>query len=217
MNFEKRTALNLNPPVSCSNLVYMNKLFSSNKTKFCCILLIFFIHAKAQRDDSLYYAFRSSLNYYRFKPKQLCFPVSCIVLGSFSNQNPVIINNRSIKEQRDENMPHFRTHVDDYLQYAPIVAGYSCLAMGSKQNGWLYTKEVLLNELIMTAGVSAVKRLSKVPSVVNGSYNAFPSGHTTQAFSVATLFSDNFARGKPWLQCLSYGSASVVGVLRILN
>jgi len=114
-------------------------------------------------------------------------------------------------------MPHFRTHIDDYMQYAPILAGYGCLAFGSKQNAWLYTKEILLNEVIMSTTVYAVKHTSKVKSVVDGSHNAFPSGHTAQAFSAATLFNDNFAKGKLWLQCVSYSSATAVGVLRVLN
>jgi membrane-associated phospholipid phosphatase len=74
-----------------------------------------------------------------------------------------------------------------------------------------------VNEVILSVSVNSVKHWSKVPSIVNGSYNAFPSGHTAQAFSAATLFNDNFAKGKPWLQVLSYGTASTVGVLRVLN
>ena len=152
-----------------------------------------------------------------FHLRELVIPTACIALGSYSNANETFIDNGAIKAERNETMPHFRTHVDDYIQYLPIVAGYACLAAGSQQNAWLYTKEVLLNELILNVSVYSVKHLSKVPSIVNGSYNAFPSGHTAEAFSAATLFNDNFAKGKPWLQCLSYGSATAVGVLRICN
>lgn len=180
-----------------------------------CVLLS--LKTNAQYNDSAAASIKYKIINESFKPKSLYIPVAFIALGSYSNANETFIDNGAIKAERDENLPHFRTHIDDYLQYAPIIAGYGCLVAGSKTNAWLYTKEVMLNELIMTASVYSVKRLSKVPSVVNGSYNAFPSGHTAQAFSAATLFNDNFAKGKLWLQCLSYGSATTVGVLRVLN
>ena len=184
------------------------------------LVLIFFLQAiasNAQHLDSFHIAPKYTPVDFKFHLKTTYFPAMCIALGSNANNEEFIIDNHAIKEERDEELPNFKTHIDDYMQYAPIVAGYGCLAFGSKQNAWLYTKEVLLNEAIMSTSVYAVKHLSKVHSVVNGSYNAFPSGHTTQAFSVATLFNDNFAKGKIWLQSLTYGSASAVGVLRVLN
>ena len=188
-----------------------------NKIKFCCCFLLMISRINAQNYDSAYASLRSELNRVTFHPRTIYFPALCVTLGSNANNEEFPIDNEAIKDRRDEIMPHFKTHIDDYMQYAPILAGYGCLAFGSKQNAWLYTKEVLLNEVIMTASVYSVKHLSKVKSVVNGSHNAFPSGHTAQAFAAATLFNDNFARGKLWLQCISYGSASAVGVLRVLN
>jgi membrane-associated phospholipid phosphatase len=138
-------------------------------------------------------------------------------LGAYANKEEEIINNIAIKNERNEDFPNFRTHVDDYMQYAPIVAGYAYASTVCPNKLWTYTKEVLINEAVMSISVTAVKHWSKVPSIVNGSYNAFPSGHTTQAFSAATLFNDNFAKGNIWLQTASYASASTVGVLRILN
>lgn len=72
------------------------------------------------------------------------------------NNNEFIIDNGAIKDVQNNNIPNFRTHIDDYMQYAPILAGYGCLAMGSKQNAWLYTKEVLLNKAIMSVSVYSV-------------------------------------------------------------
>jgi len=183
-------------------------------TMLCCFVLILFKNY-AQTDSGA--VLMSKVRYETLHLKTSFIPSGFIGLGSYSNAHETIIDNEAIKLERDENMPHFRTHIDDYMQYAPIIAGYGCLAAGSQTNGWLYTKEVLMNEAIMSISVYSVKHLSKVPSIVNGSYNAFPSGHTAQAFSAATLFNDNFAQGKLWLKCLTYGSASAVGVLRVLN
>ena len=187
------------------------------KSKYFLFLILISFNAVSQYQDSI----NTKLQYkpvdFKFHLKSTYFPAFCIALGGNANNNEFIIDNGAIKDARDDNVPNFKTHIDDYMQYAPILAGYGCLAMGSKQSAWLYTKEVVLNEVIMCVSVNSVKRLSKVRSVANGSYTAFPSGHTAQAFSAATLFNDNFARGKPWLQCISYGSASAVGVLRVLN
>jgi membrane-associated phospholipid phosphatase len=180
-------------------------------------LIVLSFNVKAQYCDSLQLQHKYLPADFKFHLKSTYFPVAVILLGSYSNGNETIIDNEAIKTERDENMPHFKTHVDDYMQYAPMLAGYGCLAFGSKQNAWVYTKEVLLNEVIMNISVYSVKHLSKVGSIVDGSHNAFPSGHTAEAFSAATLFNDNFAQRKIWLQCLSYSSASAVGVLRVLN
>lgn len=195
--------------------MYQKKWFWQSELFLLLILLS--LNATAQYHDSLQLQHKYAPQDFKFHLRGTYVPAFFIALGSNANNSEFIIDNEAIKKERDEEMPHFRTHIDDYMQYGPLLAGYGCLAFGSKQNAWVYTKEVLLNEIIMSASVYSVKHLSKVKSVVNGSYNAFPSGHTAQAFSAATLFNDNFAKGKLWLQCLSYSSASAVGVLRVLN
>jgi hypothetical protein len=172
---------------------------------------------KAQIKDTV-----ASLNFKQnefpaFHLRSTYLPVALIALGAYANKEEDIINNIAIKNERNEILPHFRTHIDDYMQYAPIIAGYAYATAAYPNKLWTYTKEVLINEAVISISVTAVKHWSKVPSIVNGSYNAFPSGHTTQAFSAATLFNDNFAKGNVWLQTASYASASTVGVLRVLN
>ena len=75
----------------------------------------------------------------------------------------------------------------------------------------------MLTELIIGTIVPVIKHESKVPRPDNGTYNAFPSGHTAQAFASATLFCDEFAQHKPILKVIIYTSASAVGVLRVMN
>ncbi len=47
-------------------------------------------------------------------------------------------------------------------------------------------------------------------------YESFPSGHTTVAFSVATVFASAY-NDKPWVGILSYGVATGVGLSRIYD
>lgn len=42
---------------------------------------------------------------------------------------------------------------------------------------------------------------------------SFPSGHTTQAFALASVISEHADR--PWVSCLSYGLAGLVGLSRV--
>ncbi len=148
---------------------------------------------------------------------QFILPASLITIGAFANNDNDLINNYAIKAERDENYPHFQTSVDDYLQFAPIVAGYGFAFTSQPKNLWTYTKQVVFTEIIICVSVPPIKKLSKVPRPDTGAYNAFPSGHTSQAFASATLFADNFAQHKPLLKILAYTSASAVGVLRVMN
>lgn len=47
-------------------------------------------------------------------------------------------------------------------------------------------------------------------------YNSFPSGHTSTAFSIATIFAKQYSN-KKWVPVLSYGLASMVGATRVIE
>jgi len=205
--------------VLVKNIQILKMSFHSalKKVKLCCWFFFMLTVLKAQVKDTVPPLNFKQNDFPAFHLRSTYLPVALIALGAYANKEEDIINNQAIKLERDEALPHFRTHIDDYMQFAPLLAGYSYGVAEHPDKLWIYTKEVLINEAIVGLSVNSVKRWSKVPSIVNGSYNAFPSGHTTQAFSAATLFNDNFARGNVWLQTASYASASTVGVLRILN
>lgn len=59
----------------------------------------------------------------------------------------------------------------------------------------------------------------KSKPTVNGfcpEYNSFPSGHTSTAFSIATIFAKQYSN-KKWVSVLSYGLASMVGATRVIE
>ena len=49
---------------------------------------------------------------------------------------------------------------------------------------------------------------------VLGAYSSFPSGHTIEAFSIATIFAERYRKHR-WVPWVSYGLASLVGFSRI--
>ncbi|HYK57716.1 MAG TPA: phosphatase PAP2 family protein, partial [Flavisolibacter sp.] len=58
------------------------------------------------------------------------------------------------------------------------------------------------------------------PFVTKNSYNgnrtntSFPSGHTTSAFAIATVFAKQY-RDRPWIPAVAYSTATLVGLSRI--
>jgi len=149
--------------------------------------------------------------------KSFIVPVGLITIGALAISGEFVISNPEIKEERDEHYPSFHTNIDDYLQYAPIVAGYAMLVNNPEHSFWTYTKKVVLMEVILNGLVFSTKNITKVPRPDTGAPTSFPSGHTAQAFAGATLFCDEFAQHKPWLCAGMYSTAAVVGALRIMN
>ncbi len=151
--------------------------------------------------------------------KNLAAPVFLISAGLLATTDNDIINKYEVNEERNEWTPQFHTHVDDYLQYAPIVAVYGLNAAGIKGEHDFVNRTLLLikAELIMTAIVWPLKKLTTVPRPDTGTPNSFPSGHTAQAFAAATFLHKEYGKEHPLYSVLAYGSATAVGVLRVMN
>ncbi len=156
---------------------------------------------------------------FKMKPvtaKSFLLPTLLITTGALGTSGEFIISNPEIKEERDESFKTFHTSLDNYLQFAPIAAGYAMLINNKEHSFLIYTEKVVLTEVMATATVQATKRITNIKRP-DGTPYSFPSGHTAQAFAGATLFCDEFAQHKPWLAATVYTSATTVGVLRVLN
>lgn len=156
-----------------------------------------------------------------FRPKPVTatsfiLPAGLITTGALGISGEFIISDPEIKEERDEHFTTFYTSLDNYLQFAPIAAGYGMLIGNKEHSFWKYTEKVLITEVIATGTVQATKRITNVKRP-DGTPYSFPSGHTAQAFAGAVLFSDEFAQHKAWLSAAAYTSAVATGVLRVIN
>lgn len=147
----------------------------------------------------------------------LILPAAFITVGAYSIHHTTLINRFAIRDWRNQHAPDFNTRADDILQFAPIAAGFGIGVFDEKNKLILYTKRVILTQVIVSTLVWGVKNQSHILRPNGNDYYAFPSGHTAEAFAGATLFSDTYAKGKPWLQVLSYTTATSVGVMRILK
>lgn len=157
-----------------------------------------------------------------YQPRQITIqsfiiPAGLITTGALGISGKFIIPDEKIKRARDRNFATFHTSLDNYLQFAPMAAGYAALINNKQHSFWKYTEKVVVTEVVVNAFVQSVKHITKVPRPDDGSPTSFPSGHTAQAFAGAVIFSDEFAQHNVWLAIASYTSATAVGMLRILN
>lgn len=137
-----------------------------------------------------------------------------ITLGFVANGNSSIMNKYQFRKEHG-----LHIHIDNYIQYAPVAAIYSMDALGfrSKHSIHYQTAVLLKSELLMTAIVTPLKRITHVIRPDSSAYTSFPSGHVAQAFLGAEILRKEYGKDHPWIAVGGYVTASAVGILRMLN
>ncbi|RYZ32955.1 MAG: phosphatase PAP2 family protein [Sphingobacteriales bacterium] len=188
--------------------------------KKLAVLLSFVTLAQAafsQQLDSTYAL--PTLPRNRFTLRQLQVPLTLSLMGLVASGNA----NKSIKNyivrERNEHMPNFKTHIDNYLQYSPIAIVYGLDAMGIKAKNDVANRTAMLikGEFLMLSTVSLIKGASNQLRPDGSDRSSFPSGHTAQAFATATFLSMEYKDRFPWIPYAAYGLASTVGMMRMAN
>ncbi len=128
------------------------------------------------------------------------------------------IDNR-VKETRDFYLSDFGTTFDSYLQFVPAVTMLGMKLGGVKgRSTW---GEMIVADAISIATVASlvngIKYSVKRERPDNSRKTSFPSGHTANAFLIATMFYKEYGMLSPWVGIGSYASASTVAVMRMLN
>lgn len=113
----------------------------------------------------------------------------------------------------------FRTHVDDWIHYIPVLTMYTAdlFKVPSKNTIWNQTKFLIMSEVITSGIVLSLKYGLGIQRPNNGAYNAYPSGHTSQAFVQSQVLFNEFRDTAPLLASSGYLFSISTGVLRILN
>lgn len=189
-----------------------NRLYQLGIAFLCCS--IFISESKAQKADSIY-----QIKPLRYTRKQLFVPSILIVAGLGINGNGKEDIKNELVEERNEIIPKFKTSLDNYLQFSPIVLTYGFEAIGMKPKTDILNRSVILlkSEVIMMTAVTLLKNGSHILRPDSSNYASFPSGHTAQAFAAAAMLSEEYGYRYKWVPFLSYGIASTVGVLRMAN
>ena len=151
--------------------------------------------------------------------KQLYVPSVLIIAGMFSEINFGKSLDAELYKERNTDIPHFNTKLDNYLQYSPILLAYGFDAVGMTSKTDIINRSVILlkSEIIMSGSVTVLKYTIPEFRPDSSARNSIPSGHTAQAFAAAAFLSEEFGKKYKWVPYLSYGIASTVGALRIMN
>ena len=155
----------------------------------------------------------------QYSPRQLYIPGGFLAGGmaTFFNKKEGLKN--ELAEFRQDHFSGFRTHIDNYLQFSPLMATYALEAFGvpSKTDFANQTVLMLKSEGLMLASTYLLKT-SVHELRPDGSNNmSFPSGHTAQAFMAATFLTEEYGYRYRWLPYAAYTVASGTGLLRMAN
>jgi hypothetical protein len=155
----------------------------------------------------------------RFTIRQLNVPVTLGLMGILANGNGRESFKNEIVEERNEYLHRFHTHIDNYLQYAPLAIAYGLDAAGVRSKTDLADRTAIMikGEVLMVSSVNLLKNATHQLRPDGSGYNSFPSGHTAQAFAAATFLSEEYKDRLPWMPYAAYGLASSVGVMRMAN
>ena len=127
---------------------------------------------------------------------------------------------RSLRSLRHLHVGGFRTKVDDYTQFVPLVVTWTLLA--TKNGG---RSQTILESFVAQASsfaiLTAITQSAKYTigrlRPDNSAYNSFPSGHTGTVFACAAILDAEYGQKYPWLAGVGYGVATLTGMSRIAN
>ncbi|MCF6182428.1 phosphatase PAP2 family protein [Lutibacter sp.] len=148
--------------------------------------------------------------------KKSILPATLIGIG-------VLVNNSHFEKKfqidlRNKVGSRYELRLDDYLQFAPVVEMYVADAFKIKsKNHWFdQTKYLFISNLISATITYSLKRITN-KTRPNGSPHSFPSGHTTFAFTNATVLYNEFQKTSPVLAYSGYAFATTTAAFRIIN
>lgn len=151
--------------------------------------------------------------------KQSIIPLTLIGTGLFVNYSNGSLGKENLQEKINEQFPDFNTSVDDYLLFVPALTMYTAdlFKVESKNDVFTQTKYLtiaLLANNIITFGIKSITQESR-PNDWNKF--SFPSGHTSNAFVMATVLFHEFKDSSSLIAYSGFAFATVTGALRVLN
>lgn len=181
--------------------------------------LIFFVPviscAQKIKTDSVIHS-----GYNKASIKNFALPAAFIVYGLVSLENDGLKSlNLSTKNEVREDLPYFRSNLDNYTQFVPAISALGLNALGIKGEHHLKDASILYagTVAINSAIVLSVKKITHIMRPDSSGYTSFPSGHTATAFASAEFLRREYGRKYPWLPVAGYAVAIGTGAYRMLN
>lgn len=146
-------------------------------------------------------------------------PALLIGYGASTINGNGLYSSYDARRDLQKQFPGFRTRLDDVLLLVPYLElGATTLAGVESRSDRLNTLLVIAkSELLMGALVIGLKRSTAVLRPDGSTRNAFPSGHTAQAFLAASIVHTELRDKSPWYGIGAYTVATSVAALRMLN
>ncbi len=126
---------------------------------------------------------------------------------------------RKLNESVVRRYPNFHTNAEEYLVWAPGVVSLGLSASGIKGRHKFGDQLILaIISNVLSQGVTqSLKRTIKHERPNGIDNQSFPSGHTTTAFTNATILQEEYGYRSPLYTIGGYSVATSVGAMRILN
>ncbi|WP_296622392.1 phosphatase PAP2 family protein [Marivirga sp.] len=158
-----------------------------------------------------------SLNTKRTFLKSSILPLSMITAGIIANNSQFEKDLRFDIRSKVGNDFYFR--IDDYFQYAPIAEMYLADALGVEaKNHWFdQTKYLLISNIITAVITQGLKRTTLKTRPDLSSRHSFPSGHTSFAFTNASVLMHEFRDSAPVLAYSGYFFSTTTAAFRMIN
>lgn len=151
--------------------------------------------------------------------RSLILPTVAILYGASALRSGTLQDwNATVQKNTVAGTGH-RTHIDDYLQYTPALAGHVLSIAGIKGKHKLFDR-LMIDGIAAGFSITSVLILKQVISEKrpDGSDDrSFPSNHTATAFCSAELLREEYSDVSPWYGIAGYSVAVVTGYLRLYN
>lgn len=178
-----------------------------NSRKIATLLLFLTLHIFAS-DSTIVI---DSSNHFNWKEQ--------IAPALFLTSGLTILAISGAKDSLQNLMPKTENHIEDFIQYVPMVELYSAniFLREHQSTVWDESKLLLISQILNVAIVQSLKRITKEERPNKTNYHSFPSGHTSQAFVGATVLYHEYKESQPILAYSGYLFATATGILRVTN
>ncbi|WP_158267611.1 phosphatase PAP2 family protein [Adhaeribacter arboris] len=152
--------------------------------------------------------------------RKATLPVMLIGFGfAGTGKRPLLEYNEEIEEAIQEHYSGFHTKIDNYTRYAPIAMAYCLNIAGIKGQHSLVNLTCLfvLSDFISSATTKTLKDITHQMRPDHSTADAFPSGHTSGAFTGATILFLEYKDKSIWYGISGYSFAVATGALRMMN
>lgn len=155
-----------------------------------------------------------------FHWEQFAIPAGIATASALFVKTPKLVQAREwMQHQLANKTGQPRTKVDDYIQYAPMVASYALYFCGVKGEHNLLDRTLILAMSYATFAVvnHTMKFAFSEKRPNTGALNSFPSGHTGTVFVGAEFLRREYWHTNKWIGVAGYACALAVAYLRVYN